>query len=461
MIKVDFDPVKITGSSLLRMDDLKNVSGLAVRLRDAVDPLSQHLTATLSASTRQQLQHYDATQGVSDSLRDALIGELNELIKDSALYDRRRFRGTAWRTERGTLIKALIKQLAEMIEADPKNGEGIACLNRLLMEDVYPDEIAHSTKAEWDAWTLLADAAKQRVIGQWEAWRETWREWAKTKTDAAPVFRPALDEDVWKGFRDWLKKYVFHNKCAYCESKITGFPGDTEHFRPKGRVRAFRDDETSEIVKVVDEEGQEIPHPGYFWLAYHWQNLLPCCQFCNAAGGKLDVFPVQKAHVSVKRLKDEEIDDLFDKITRSAKAADIFYLEPRDLDRLEGRLLLHPYLDKPEDHIYFEVDGKAAVWADSKQGKASIKVYKLNEESKLAARREEQSEARERYMSLMAVTKDDNDLVELKKAAQNFMNEYYHGAKPYASAVFDYVHDRLEGTRYDPAVLLGERRAKS
>ncbi len=461
MIKVDFNPAQIPGSLLLRVDDLKNASSLAVRLRDAVNPPSQHLKNALSAITQQQLQHYDASQGLPDSLRDALIDELNQLVKSSALYDRKRFRGTAWRKERETLMRALIKQVEEMIKEDPKKGEGLTCFNRLLMEEMYPEEIANSTKAEWDAWALLADAAKKRVIDQWEAWRETRREWTKTKKGAAPVFRPALEEDVWKGFRDWLKKYVFHNKCAYCETKITGFPGDTEHFRPKGRVRAFLEDETSEIVKVVDEEGEEITHPGYFWLAYHWQNLLPSCQFCNAAGGKLDVFPVQKSHVAVKRLKVAEIDALLDKVTRSAKATDIFYLEPRDLDKLEGRLLLHPYFDKPEDHIYFEVDGKAAVWANSKQGEESIKVYNLNEESKLAARRDEQSEARERYMSLMAVTKDDNDLVELKKAAQNFMNDYYHGTKPYASAVFDYVHDRLERTRYDPVVLLGERRRKS
>jgi hypothetical protein len=70
-------------------------------------------------------------------------------------------------------------------------------------------------------------------------------------------------------------------------------------------------------------------------------------------------------------------------------------------------------------------------------------------------------EARGRYMSVMAVTDDRDDLVELKKAARKFMNEYYQGTKPYAAAVFDFLHHRLERTRYDPAYLLGERRTKS
>jgi hypothetical protein len=124
--------------------------------------------------------------------------------------------------------------------------------------------------------------------------------------------------------------------------KDHGISRDTEHFRPKSRVRIVLDDESSEIIKVVDEEGEAITHPGYFWLAYHWQNLLPSCQFCNAAGGKLDVFPVQNSHIAVKRLTVSEIDDLLEKVTQSPEDPDVFYLEPRDLDRFEGRLLLHP-----------------------------------------------------------------------------------------------------------------------
>ena len=459
MIKVDFNPAQIRGSVLLSVDDLKNSSSLAVRLRNAVDPLSKHLKNVLSAITQQQLQSYDASQGLPDSLRDALIDELNELVKGSALYDRTRFKGTAWRKERETLMKALIKQVEEKIK-EPKKDEGLACLNRLLMEEMYPEEIANSTKAEWEAWTLLADAAKARAIGEWEGWKLKRDEWKKTKKGDAPLFKPTFEDDVWKGFRDWLKKNVFNNKCAYCESKITGYPGDTEHFRPKGRVRVLLEDGTPKIVKIVDEDGEEMTHPGYFWLAYHWQNLLPSCEFCNTAGGKLDFFPVEKLHVAVKRLKDAEINALLDNITRSMRAAGTFYLEPRDLDKLEGRLLLHPYYDKPEDHIYFQVDGEADAWNKSKQGDVSIKVYNLNETTKRTARSQEQHDARGRYMSVLAVT-DDNDLVELKKAAQKFMDEYYRGPRPYAAAVFDILHERFERTRYDPAVLLGECRKKS
>ena len=59
-----------------------------------------------------------------------------------------------------------------------------------------------------------------------------------------------------------------HDKCAFCESKIThiGY-GDIEHFRPKGAVR--------------QRETDPLQYPGYYWLAYEWNNLFLSCQLCN------------------------------------------------------------------------------------------------------------------------------------------------------------------------------------
>lgn len=56
-----------------------------------------------------------------------------------------------------------------------------------------------------------------------------------------------------------------HYKCAYCESAIENGSMDIEHYRPKGGII---DDDT---------------HPGYWWLAFEWTNLLPSCRPCNSA----------------------------------------------------------------------------------------------------------------------------------------------------------------------------------
>jgi len=57
---------------------------------------------------------------------------------------------------------------------------------------------------------------------------------------------------------------MFHGKCAYCESKIaSGSDTDIEHYRPKGNVIGADD------------------HPGYWWLAMVWENLVLSCPHCN------------------------------------------------------------------------------------------------------------------------------------------------------------------------------------
>ena len=63
-----------------------------------------------------------------------------------------------------------------------------------------------------------------------------------------------------------------HRKCCYCESKFRGTSyGTVEHFRPKGAVRPGR--------------GMRTLYPGYYWLAYEWENLLVSCEVCNTRKG--------------------------------------------------------------------------------------------------------------------------------------------------------------------------------
>lgn len=67
-----------------------------------------------------------------------------------------------------------------------------------------------------------------------------------------------------------------HGKCAYCEIRIESEYGAVDHYRPKGGVRQTR---------------AALPTtPGYFWLAYAWDNLLVACSRCNTS--KSDLFPL-------------------------------------------------------------------------------------------------------------------------------------------------------------------------
>lgn len=64
-------------------------------------------------------------------------------------------------------------------------------------------------------------------------------------------------------------------KCGYCEKRIEASQSDVEHFRPKARAK----------------RGHGFPEDGYWWLAWHFDNLLFACANCNR-DGKGDHFPL-------------------------------------------------------------------------------------------------------------------------------------------------------------------------
>lgn len=70
-----------------------------------------------------------------------------------------------------------------------------------------------------------------------------------------------------------------HNgKCCYCERSRDKVEVDVEHFRPKRAVAENRED----TVKL---------YPGYYWLAYNWDNLFLSCKGCNQTWKKCS-FPL-------------------------------------------------------------------------------------------------------------------------------------------------------------------------
>ena len=70
-----------------------------------------------------------------------------------------------------------------------------------------------------------------------------------------------------------------HGKCCYCETHIPVPYADAhvEHWRPKSSSRQGR--------------GEKSIWPGYYWLAYSWDNLLLSCPYCNR-NNKRDLFPL-------------------------------------------------------------------------------------------------------------------------------------------------------------------------
>ena len=185
--------------------------------------------------------------------------------------------------------------------------------------------------AEWNRWRRRCCAAREELIA-----------------DVAKGESPRINDTLYKdkALRDVYKcsRGPFSGKCAYCETPVpVSHYGDIEHWRPK---RA-----------VSDLGGKPVEHPGYYWLAYDWKNLLLSCITCNQKW-KRTRFPVKGQHASQPGGESDE--------------------QP---------LLLNPLWDDPEEHLY--VDKSGVMIARTNRGRACITVCGLNRHELVTERRYE------------------------------------------------------------------------
>ncbi len=158
-----------------------------------------------------------------------------------------------------------------------------------------------------------------------------------------------------KDVRSLLKDV--YQKCVYCENTSGEF--NTEHYRPKTEVRQFDGDKTTEVKDSNDRK-----HPGYYWLTFEVSNLLWVCALCNKGeGGKHGKFPTKNGFIFKHSINKADW-----KVDSSVLLA-------------EQPLLLHPLVDKPEEHLKVNFDGKLLPIKNSEKGDMTIKVCNLNRDT--------------------------------------------------------------------------------
>jgi uncharacterized protein (TIGR02646 family) len=236
--------------------------------------------------------------------------------------------------------------------------------------------------------------------------REWWSSWyRKAENATTEAIRHAdagekivFHSTIWSKLKRWLLENVFNGKCAYCESTLTVTDyGDADHYRPKASLSDMPD------------------HNGYYWVAYDWHNLVPCCSRCNT-GGKRDSFPIAGNRV----LSREEAADF------SA------------LDEIEKPLLLHPYKngdDHPMKHLVFNEFGHVKPRNGSEKGRISIKVYDLSRKKLRDERRTSQNHAWLRFKDIL-----DSPLAE----RDSFLKKFCDGKEKHSAAVLNYIDQRIE-----------------
>ena len=191
--------------------------------------------------------------------------------------------------------------------------------------------------------------------------------------------------------REVLKR-LQHDKCCYCESMPSATSAlRIDHFRPKGAVRP--------------REGSARVYPGYYWLAYRWDNLVLACDDCNLK--KSDYFPLEDPGQRAR--------------------------SPVDSLEREAPLLLNPYVEtNPGEHLTF--DG-AACRPETEHGRVTVTMLGLN--------RPKLQEERQYVLNMLAflcnVARDPEQSDTLRRQASDAMDSFARPDARYSAMVRDYL----------------------
>lgn len=185
---------------------------------------------------------------------------------------------------------------------------------------------------------------------------------------------------------------VQHGKCCYCESKAFATSASRiDHFRPHGAVRQGK--------------GSRKLYPGYYWLAYRWDNLVISCEKCNRM--KSDCFPLEECGQRVRN-----------------------HLGSLDS---ESPLLLNPYTERNlSEHVAFE---GSDCRPGTDRGRVTVTVLGLN--------RPELQEQRQYQLSVLAtlcaVERQPNVSYSVRCQAKRMIESFARPDAPYSAMVRDYL----------------------
>ena len=265
----------------------------------------------------------------------------------------------------------------------------------------HPDRLEGAQRCWWESWLERAEKASEGVIERWRAGEE---------------IRPKKDAVVYRELAQWLAEEFFAGKCAYCESTMDKICA--EHYRPLGDVTVRRDEGKRAVRVRRNKNGRLEDHPGYFWLGFSWQNIFPSCAGCNDAPAKHTQFPLDQEQYH--HFPEIELPDC------------------DELDEKESPLLLHPYRDDPSKHLKFLDHGLVVERNNSRQGKTTIEVCKLDRDYLVRMRQREQEavEIRLDYARGYFRHTQKKDSLEAERLARSELAALYRNEKgPYQEAI--------------------------
>jgi hypothetical protein len=124
-------------ATMLSAGGITAVPAFAVKLANGEDAISLFLRGHLEESVKTELASFSESSANAKAVVSALVKDLNEIIAGPSIYDRARFHNVAVRSETAQLLQQNAR------------GQQLARLNKLLLEDAYPAELAKSSTTGW------------------------------------------------------------------------------------------------------------------------------------------------------------------------------------------------------------------------------------------------------------------------------------------------------------------------
>jgi hypothetical protein len=121
----------------LPVEGITDQPAFASKLATGMDPMSVFLRGKLEALVKADLPAYSASNANAKALMSTLAKDINQVILGPSIYDDARFKQVTLRPETAALL------------AQDVRGPRLARLNKLLLEDAYPAELAKSPVTGW------------------------------------------------------------------------------------------------------------------------------------------------------------------------------------------------------------------------------------------------------------------------------------------------------------------------
>jgi hypothetical protein len=129
--------IQLESGETLSIPGIEDVGAFAATLANGQDGVSMFLRGKLEELVRADLAGYAPSNANAKALGAALVKDLNQIIAGPPIYDKARFSQVALRPETQELLGQNV------------TGLQLARLNKMLIEDAYPTELAKSAPTAW------------------------------------------------------------------------------------------------------------------------------------------------------------------------------------------------------------------------------------------------------------------------------------------------------------------------